>query len=292
MKQGEIVNTTMRAPGPKKFWLMLSAIGLVLALSGCGGSTRITTSSAEAAYRRGAELFERGRYSRAIEQLQAVFDFGRGHEYAADAQLMLAESYFHDEQYLLAANEFDRFIQLYRGDPRVAGAEFSRARCYYELSPPYELDQKDTEQAITYLRLFINRFPTHENVEQAGRMIVELQEKLAHKLYRGAELYERQRQFEAGALTYQRVLDEYSNTSWAPLAMWGEIRAYVLFADNSVPARQPERLDRAIQVYERMAQIFPDHPAVQEARGLYEQAVARRRAFDDTASGAGDEPPG
>ncbi len=271
----------MHTRGRRTAILLSSLLALTFVASACGGGSRITTTSAEAAYLRGAEFYQRGRYDRAIEQLRAVFDFGRAHEYAADAQLLLAEAYFEDRQYLLAANEYDRFVQLYRGDARVADAEYKRAISYYRLSPSYQLDQSDTQQAITYLRLFISRFPTHEHAADAGDKIVELQEKLAQKVFAGAELYERQGQWESAALTFQRVLDEYPNTSWAPRGMLGTIRSYLEFARNSVPQRQPERLDKAIQTYERLIQIFPGDPVIEEAEPLYQQAKERREALGE-----------
>ena len=266
---------TYRASRILAFALLVGCCGLVA----CGGGDRLVTSSPEAAYERGAQLFERGRYARATEQLLLVFDFGRAHEYAADAQYLLAESYYLDGQYLLAANEYDRFIQLYRGDPRVEEGEYKRALSYYHQSPPYNRDQTDTERAITFLRLFIERYPDSPYAQDAGVKVVELQEKLAHKMFSAAAMYERQTQYEAAALTYRRVLDLYPNTSWADDALLGEMRSYLAFSDRSVVARQPERIQKAIEAYELLIQIFPDSPVLKEAEELYAEAVSRLDAL-------------
>lgn len=216
-----------------------------------------------------------------------VFDFGRAHEWAADAQFMLAESYFNSGQFLLAANEYDRFAQLYSGDSRVEEAHFKRAMSYYELSPMYELDQNDTRQAITYLRLYASLYPQGRFLEAAGRMIDELQSKLAHKQYAAAEMYERQREYQSAALTYERVLDSYPNTEWAPKAMLGAIRSYILYAELSIESLRAERLDRAIETYESLIQIFPDAPVLKEAELLYEQAL---QAKEELQAGNNTEP--
>jgi outer membrane protein assembly factor BamD len=268
--------------------ICLALFVVAIVESGCGAS-RIAATSAEDGYRKGAAYFERGRYSRAAEQLLTVFDFGRAHEWAPDAQFMLAEAYQNSGQYLLAANEFDRFSQLYSGDPRVEEAHFKRAVSYYHLSPTYELDQKDTEQAITYLRLYASMFPQGAHLEEAGKMIDELQSKLAHKLFAAAELYERQRQYESAALTFERVLDQYPNTEWAPKAMLGAIRAYLLYADFSIESLRPERLDKAIQTYERLIQIFPDDPVLKEAELLYERAIDGKQRLE-TPGGSDPDP--
>ena len=81
------------------------------------------------------KFFDELRFHKSIANFQRVFEFGRVHDYADDAQYMLARSYYEDTQYLLAANEFERFIGLYPGDERIESAAYSRAMCYYELSP-------------------------------------------------------------------------------------------------------------------------------------------------------------
>ena len=71
-------------------------------------------------------------------------------QWAADSQLLLARSYRSNRDFLLAANEFTRFTQIYRSDPRVPDAEYELAMTYYDRSPKFELDQTDTERAIEY----------------------------------------------------------------------------------------------------------------------------------------------
>ena len=66
---------------------------LALLLIGCSGAGRLAYDSPEEAYTKGMESFRAEEYDRAIELFQGVFDFGRTHEWAADAQLMLARSY-------------------------------------------------------------------------------------------------------------------------------------------------------------------------------------------------------
>ena len=108
----------------------------------------------------------------------------------ADAQLFLARSYYNDEQFILAASEFTRFMELYRNDPRAPQAEYERAMAYYRQSPEYQLDQTDTERAISYFQLFLDRHPGSEFVDEAEVRVRELREKLAHKQYATGGLYE------------------------------------------------------------------------------------------------------
>mgnify|MGYP000011744325 CR=1 FL=1 len=245
---------------------------LILMLLGCAGSGRLRHNSPQEAYERAMTLYNQGKYARAIEYFQAVFTYGRMHEWAADAQFYLARAYYRNQEYLLAASEYERFTQIHRSDPRVPEAEYERAMCYYNLSPPYELDQTDTRRAIEAFQLFIDRYPNHERVADATQKIAELRAKLARKQYEAARLYERRELYEAAAVTYEAVFDRYPDTPWADDALVGAMQAYIAFANQSVRTRQPERYQRAIELYERLLQLFPDSPLLQTAETLYAEA--------------------
>ncbi len=256
---------------PKTITLGLLVLGLWLA--GCAGSGRARYDTPQEAYERGLALYEQGKYDRAAEYLQGVFDFGRTHQWAPDAQLYLARSYRQNKEYILAANEYTRFIEIYRSDPRVPEAEYERAMTYYERSPRFELDQTPTRQAIQYFQLFVTRHPGSEWVDEATTRMQELRNKLARKQFHTAELYERRELYEAAALEYQRTFDQFPDTGYADDALVGAMRSYYEFAQQSVASRQPERLENVIGNYERLIQIFPESPLLKEAEALYEQAI-------------------
>ena len=251
---------------------LLALAGIVL-IAGCAGSGRARYETPEEAYTKGKEYYDAGKYDRAIEYLQGAFDFGRAHEYAANAQLLLARAYRENGDYLLAANEYLRFTQIYRSDDRVPQATFEYAMTFIERSPAYELDQTDTERAVDELQLYIDRYPVSENAAIADAEIKKLREKLARKDYASAELYQRRELFEAAAISFQGVFDEYPDTSWADDALLGAIRNHLAFSRASIPARQAERYQLAVDIYDRMSQIFPDSPLLDEAGVLVDSSA-------------------
>lgn len=263
--------------------LSITILAIAVFAAGCTGSGRLRYDSPQEAFDRGKEYFDRGKFDRAIDYFQAVFDYGRTTEQAADAQLYLARSYFENGEYILAANEYTRFLSVYRNDPSAESAEYERAMSYYRQSPGYQLDQTPTEQAITYFQLFLDRFPQSELKEDAEERIRELREKLARKEFAGAELYERRELYEAAALSYVRVFDKYPDTRWADNALLGAIRTYILFSEQSIRGRQQERLRTAVDNYERLVQLFPDSPLLKEAEQYYEQAANRLSELASTS---------
>ena len=252
-------------------------------VAGCGGGPR-TFGSAQEAYDQGVAEYEDGDYADAIEYLRAALDFGRTSELADDAQLTLARAYAADRQYLLAGSEFTRFIEFYRTDPRVEQAAFERIQAYAELSPRFELDQTDTRQALSYIRIYLQQYPGSANVAEAEAIAAVLREKLARKQYEKGRLYERREYYEAAVIAYRDLLDEYPASDYADDALFGALRAQAAYADNSVPSRQLVRYRDALDLYDQLTTLFPQSPVLGEAQGLYDRAYQGWRA-----AGGGEE---
>ncbi len=261
---------------------ILLALGCaVLLVTGCGSANRISYDTPQEAFGKGKVLYEDGKYTAAITYFQGVFSFGRTHQWASDAQLYLARAYRENKEYLLAANEYERFTKIYRADPRLARVNFEWAETYSKMSPAAPLDQSDTKRAIQEFQLFIDRFPNDPLVTEAQQKIVDLRTKLAEKQYLTAQLYERRELFEAAALSFESVFDLYPDTPWAQPALVGAIKMYIAFSDQSIALRQPERLRAAIKNYDRLIQIFEPSEHHKEAEGYYEEAQAKLDALQE-----------
>ena len=72
---------------PALFFLLLAVFW-----AGCAGSGRVRYESPKEAFEKGKAFFDEGDYQKAIEMLQGTFDFGRTHQWAADAQFYLAKA--------------------------------------------------------------------------------------------------------------------------------------------------------------------------------------------------------
>ena len=250
----------------------LLSLALVVGLIGCSGSQRVTHNSPKQAYEKGMEQFEKENYDRALRYFRGVLSYGRGNEWGPDAQFQLAMTQRKKGKYLVAANEFKRFTQLYRNNQKVPRAEYERARAYHSRSPDYQLTQTDSRKAIDLFQLFIERYPDHELVPDAQAKIDKLRAKLAHKQFAAGKLYERRDMWRAATRSYETVFDTYPDTPWADNALLGALRTYVRYADRSVQEKRAERYQKAIDQYGRLTQLFPDSPLLKQAQPLRDEA--------------------
>lgn len=266
-----------------RFSILLIVIA-ALVFSACNKDQYIQRGdSLPEAYRKSMRLYQNGDYSDAVDGFETVFQLGRGTEYARNAQYYMAESHFQNENYLLAASEYERYISLYPRSERREEVAFKEAYCYYELSPRYRLDQKYTRRAIEKFNLFESRYPNSERIQEIAEYEKELREKLAHKLYNAADLYMRIDEYEAAAIYYGLTIDQYPGTSWAEVALVDQIYAYVTYADNSVQSKQQERYQKAVDSYEKYLQLFPNG----EHRSLADEYVDDARVALAQLNGGG-----
>lgn len=239
--------------------------------------------SLEVAYKKAMSLYQSGDYSDAADAFETVIQISRGTEYGREAQYYLAESYFNNERYLLAASEYSRYITLHPRGDRREDAQFKEAFSYYKLSPRYKLDQKHTRTAIEKFRLYNSRYPNSERVEEAAEYITELRSKLAKKLYYAADLYQRTDRYEAAIVYYDLTIDNYPESIWAQRALVDEIETFVTYADRSVTERQRERYESAVEAYEKFIQLFPDGDYRSEAEDHVDEARSALASLEDNS---------
>jgi len=254
----------------KKLSLLLL---FVVILASCRSQQLIRPGDTlQVAYAKAYSLYDEEKWDDAISAFETVISIGRGTDIGRDSQYYLAESYYNNRQYLIAASEYERYATSFPNDPRLEEVNYKTALSYYQLSPRYNVDQTHTNRALERFRLFMARHPNSDLVEDAGNKVEELQEKLARKHYESAEFYMRTNRYRAAATYFDIVIDRFPGTTWAEQALVDQIDAYIQYADNSVQARQEERYQLALESYEKYVQLFPRGTNRSRAEDLYDQA--------------------
>lgn len=234
----------------------------------------------EIAFEKAKSQYDQENWTTAANAFETVVSIGRGTDLGQDAQFLLAESYFNNRQYLIAASEYERYSNFYPRSERRETVDFKQALSYYNLSPRYNLDQTNTRQAIERFRLFNSRYPDSELVAESSDYIVELRTKLARKKYEAAQFYMRTNRFSAATVYHDLVIDRYPETVWAERSLVDKIEAYILYADNSVRSRQEERYQEAVASYETYLQLFPRGENRSRAENLYDRALREIERFE------------
>ena len=180
------------------------------------------------------------------------------------AQYYLALSYFSDKEYELAQVEFNRLAVNYPASVYFENAIFMKAVCYYEGTPKhYGLDQSALTTAIRQFEDFIIDFPESDVVPDCQTYLLNARTRLAHKFYNSAETYRKMRTYKAAEVYYQKVVDEYTSTEYAPLATYGLAKVKYKMKDYQL----------AKEKFQDFTLVFQDHELAPKAAEFAEKSA-------------------
>jgi outer membrane protein assembly factor BamD len=237
---------------------ILILIVLSLYLWGCSSSVNTANMNADQHLAYAKSLYNDEDYLDALNEFQALILQYPGNSIIDDAQYYLAMARFKRAEYIMAAYEFSRLIKNMPASEFVQDAQYMLAECYYQLSPNYSLDQKYTKKAIEEFQAFIDFFPTNSKVPEAEKKITEMNDKMAHKEYNSASIYEKMDDYNAALLYYTDVIETYHDTKYAPLSMYDKIKLLL----------EKNRNEEALVEMSKFLQKYPDDSNAKEIQQL------------------------
>jgi len=163
---------------------------VVLTLVSCSEYQKLIKSDdAELKYNKAVEYFGKGDFMRATTLFDAVATYYKGTERSESVLNYLAKSYMGQKDYFSASEYYRTYVKTFPRGKFVIESKYMIGYCYYLDSPDTRLDQADTYKAIAAFQEFIDIYPESELVKDATKLLDELNNKLAYKVYLSAKLY-------------------------------------------------------------------------------------------------------
>jgi outer membrane protein assembly factor BamD len=129
-------------------------------------------------------------------------------------------------EYATAATHFERLVIDFPSSPLNLTARHQICESYYRLSPRPALDQEFTVSSLLHCQSISDIYPGTAEALQAAAHVIELQEKLAQKVFENGDFYFRRRAYDSAVVYYQEVLTQYPNTTFGPAALAQLIETY------------------------------------------------------------------
>jgi len=253
--------------------MRILGIGLVIfatLLSSCGNYNKIVKSTDyEFKYKKAVEYYEEGEYVRAGTLFQELVNIYRGTSRADKIYYYYAKSMIGQKDYLMAKHYFSTLIKEFPTSEYVEEAQFMTGYCAYLISPKPRLDQAVTQEAIDALQLYINLYPFNERVDEANRLIDELQDKLVYKSYLSAKLYFDFDQYKAAVVALTNSLNRYPDSKYREELMYMLLKSKYLLAVRSVAEKQENRLSNALDEYFTFIDEYPESKYRKEVDKFY-----------------------
>jgi len=254
--------------------MRIFGVGLILAMmlfSRCGDYNKILKSTDyEFKFKKAIEYYEEGEYVRSATLLNELITIYRGASRANQIYYYYAKSMMGQKDYLMAGHYFNTLVSEFPTSDYVEEAQFMIGYCHYMMSPKPRLDQEVTRKAIDALQLYINLYPYSERVEEADRLIAEMQDKLVEKSFLSAKMYYDFGQYKAAVVALDNSLKEYPDSRFREELMFMLLKSKYLLAVNSVKSKKQERMSSALDEYFTFVDEYPDSEHIKEAEKFYE----------------------
>jgi len=182
--------------------------------------------------------------------------------------------------YYTSNYQFERFVSAYQNSEKVEEIAFLGAKSYYNLSPVYTKEQKETIEAIEKLQEFINRFSESQYLSEANTLVKELEYKLENKAYSIAKQYNRIQDFQASIKSFDNFILDFPGTSLRENAMFYRLDSAYKLAINSVPRKKEERLKTAITYFNSFNKAYANSEHIQEANKMQEEINGLLKEFN------------
>ena len=215
------------------------------------------------------EKFTKKKWADALALYDRLPNLVAGTDDAPNVVFNSAYANYYDKNYRLAANQFKNFVISFPQDPRKEEAAYLSALCYYEGSLQYNLDQSNTESAITELQNFLNEYPDSERSKNITQLVDELTYKLEFKAFENAKQYFRMGEFKAAAVTFENVLEDFPATKLRPKIYDIILKSKYELAVNSIYDLKKERLDASASYAKRVSAELPNSEYSKTADDLY-----------------------
>lgn len=225
------------------FWyglIFFVAVSLIFLLGGCGlfksAASKELERTPDSLIMEGLDNYQRNRYERAIEAFQKLKDRFPYNQYAIVAELKLADSYFLNKDYELAAVAYKEFEKLHPANEIIPYVIFQLALCYFKQMPTIDRDQTYASQAVQEFERLIKTFPQSEYISQAqANLILAKKNLVAHEFYIG-EFYFKGKKYEAALGRFEGILRRFPDTPTPP-----KLDDYIRTCKEQLARIQPQK---------------------------------------------------
>lgn len=246
----------------------------ILLITSCGEYQKVLNKgTVEDQYKMAVKLYETQKFGKALRLFEKVTPAYRGKPQMERIQFMVAQSNFNEKNYQTAGYYFDRFAKNYPKSSKLEEASFASALSYKLASPEFSKDPTDTNKALNAFQSFINDFPNSDKLEEANKHYKELRYKLQKKYFEIAKTYYTtadydMRNYKAAIQAFDNLLEDYLGSEFKEEALYYRLKAAHDYVLKSYDVRKPERIDDAMDAYEKLLRNFPDTKYIKDVNEM------------------------
>lgn len=213
---------------PRYLLLSVTASLLLTACGSDGDKKKLEADKpVEQLYNQAADALDRGEFGESARLFEEVERQHPYSQWATQAELMAAFSYYKRTRYDEAVLALDRFLELHPGNPSSDYALYLKALCFYEQITDVARDQEMTKLALESLDTLINRYPDSNYARDASLKRDLTLDHLAGKEMEIGRYYLKSGQTNAAMNRFLAVVKNFQTTTHVPEALHRLVEIYM-----------------------------------------------------------------
>lgn len=212
------------------------ALVIILLAMGCAAHKAEVKSyrSAGEMYNDALKDYFKSRYEDAEKLLKNLM-----HQYplspnALDAEILLADVFYANEEYDEARAYYTDFVALHPANPRAPYALFQKGMCYFRNVLTLDRDQASTKKALFAFQDLIREYPDSPYRARAEKLEVFLKRRLAEReLYIG-RFYYKKKNFKGALTRFRVILKEYPKAGITDETLFYIGKSYVRLGEKNL----------------------------------------------------------
>lgn len=233
-----------------------------------GNSTEDKFNLAKEFYETSLENGKRGKMLKALRLFEQIQPGMRGKPQNEIVSFYIANGNYAIGDYIVSGYKFERFIKSFPDSNKKEEAAYKSADSYYQASPRYSLDQKETYTAIEKLQIYLNAYPEGEYFDQANSHLAELRDKLEKKSYEIAKKYHHMEYWQSAAHALNNNIEANPGSKYNEAAYYYKFESQFIYAEKSFKTLMRERLQKADSYYKDYIERYPEGEFIEKANAL------------------------
>lgn len=241
----------------KKFHNILILL-LLLSLAGCTGSKIRKEKPADVIFKEGMALFERKSYEDAVASFQELNAKYPLSQYAIQAKLKIADSYFYDENYPEAISAYREFEKLHPTNNYVPYVIFQTGMSYFNQILTIDRDQTATKNAAAEFTRLISRFPNNQYADDAGKNLAICRNNMAENEFYIGNFYYKKGKYKAAIERFEVIINAYPDFRGMDKVLFYLGKAHI----------EVKEAEKGNAYLEKLLKDYPESKFAKQAKGI------------------------
>lgn len=167
----------------------------------------------------GMDAYEDGDYKDAIEYFQQLKDWYPFSKYAVLAELKIADSNYHLQQYEEAIYAYEEFERLHPRNEAIPYVLYQIGRCYFDQIGTIDRDQTPARKAYETFRRLDKQFPDDKYARSGAEHITTCVRSIVGNEYYIGLFYYKSNHYKAALYRFMAVLSDYPDVGYHQKAL-------------------------------------------------------------------------